>query len=74
MYKKSVSLFVVFLLVLSSLTLAANETDTCSGFLNTLKCFFFGDTNARPVAGAAWHDRGISLPWYEPEGESLVGK
>ncbi len=71
MYKKSVSLLVVFLLVLSPLTLAANETDTCTGFLNTLKCFFFGDPSSRPVAGAAWHDRG--LPWYEPEGESLVG-
>ena len=81
MYKKSVSVFVVLLLVLSTLTLAeVNETasepasDSCSGFLNFLKCLFFGDASSRPVAGSAWYDRGIALPWYEPGGRALAGK
>ncbi len=64
---------VVFLLVHFSLTLAADEEDTCTGFFGSIKCFFFGDASKRPVAGSAWYDRGISLPWYEPEGGSLVG-
>ncbi len=75
MKKRLISLIIVVLLVLSPFVNAQiNETDTCTGFLNTLQCFFFGDANARPVAGAAWHDRGISLPWYNPEGWALVGK
>ncbi len=75
MYKKSVSLLVVFLLVLSPFTLAeVNETDTCTGFLNTLKCFFFGDASKRPVVGSAWYDRGVSLPWYDPEGGEFSGE
>ena len=73
MYKKSVSMLIVLLLVLSHLTLAqANETDTCTGF-SWLKCFLFGDASKRPVVGSAWYDRGVSLPWYEPEGRALVG-
>src|SRR3990167_9000078 len=75
MHKKSVSMFVVLLLVLSPLRLAqANETDSCSGFLNSIKCFFFGDASKRPIAGSAWYDRGVSLPWYEPEGRALAGE
>jgi len=66
---------VLFLLVLSPLALAqSNETDTCSGFFGSIKCLFFGDASQRPVAGSAWYDRGISLPWYEPEGRALVEK
>ena len=74
---------VLFLLVLSSLSLAQNgeivdskvnkEEDTCSGF-SWLKCLLFGDASKRPVVGSAWYDRGISLPWYNPEGGALVGK
>ena len=69
------SVFVLLLLVSSPFVLAqGNETDTCTGFLNSIKCFIFGDSSKRPVAGAAWYDRGISLPWYNPEGGALVGK
>ena len=75
MLKKSVSRLIVLLLVLSPLALAqANETDTCSGFFGSIKCLLFGDASKRPAAGAAWYDRGVSLPWYEPEGRALVGK
>ena len=74
MYKKSV-IFIVLLLVLSHLALAqANETDSCSGFLNSLKCFFFGNPDIRPLAGSAWYDRRIVLPWYSPEGSALAGE
>ena len=73
--KKAVSVFVLLLLVSSPFVLAqGNETDTCTGFLNSIKCFIFGDSSKRPVAGAAWYDRGISLPWYNPEGRALVGE
>ena len=73
--KKIGVIFVIFLLVLSPLTLAeVNETDNCSGVFGSIKCFFFGDASKRPVAGSAWYDRGISLPWYNPEGGALVGK
>jgi len=59
-------MFVVLLLVLSHLRLAqANETDSCSGFLNSIKCFIFGDASKRPIVGSAW---------YEPEGGALAGK
>src|SRR3989344_7034506 len=75
MYKKSVSMLVVLLLIFSPLALAqANETDTCTGFFSSIKCLLFGNPSQRPVAGSAWYDRGVSLPWYEPEGGALVGK
>ncbi|HLC89304.1 MAG TPA: hypothetical protein VJG49_04680 [Candidatus Nanoarchaeia archaeon] len=72
--KRLMVFVVVFLFVLSPLALAqANETDTCTGF-SWFKCFIFGDSSKRPIAGAAWYDRGISLPWYDPsEGRALVG-
>ena len=74
MYKKSVSMLIVLLLVLSTFVYAqANETDTCTGF-SWIKCFLFGDASQRPAAGSAWYDRGGSLPWYEPEGRALVGE
>ena len=73
--KKAGVMLIVLLLVLSPLALAqANETDTCTGFFGSIKCFLFGDASQRPVAGVAWYDRGVSLPWYEPEGRALVGK
>ena len=66
MYKKSVSMFVVLLLVLSMFVYAqANETDTCTGFFGSIKCFIFGDASKRPIVGSAW---------YEPEGRALAGK
>ena len=71
MYKKSVML-IVLLLVLSTFVYA--QEDTCTGFFGSIKCFLFGDASQRPVAGAAWYDRGVSLPWYEPEGRALVGE
>ena len=78
MHKNRLIVSLVILLIISSsfsLALAqGNETDNCAGFLNSVKCFFFGDVSKRPVAGAAWYDRGVSLPWYEPEGRALVGK
>ena len=73
MYKKSVSMLIVFLLVLSTFVYAQEEDDNCSGFFGSIKCFLIGDASQRPVAGSAWYDRGVSLPWYEPEGRALVG-
>ena len=73
--RKAGVVLVLFLLVLSPLALAqANETDTCTGFFDSIKCFLFGDASQRPVAGSAWYDRGVSLPWYEPGGRALVGE
>ena len=75
MYKKSVSMFVVLLLVLSTFVYAqANETDACTGFFGSMKCFIFGDASKRPVVGSAWYDRRIVLPWYSPEGSALAGE
>ena len=75
MHKKSVSVLIVLLLVLSTFVYAqVNETDTCTGFFGSIKCFLFGDASKRPVVGSAWYDRGVSLPWYEPEGRAVVGK
>ncbi len=74
MYKKSVMLVVLFLLVLSPVLAQAETSDDCAGFFGSIKCFLFGDASKRAVAGSAWYDRGISLPWYDSEGENLVGK
>ncbi len=71
MYKKSVSMLVVLLLVLSSLTLADNEEDTCTGF-SLLNCFFFGDASKRPVVGSAWYDRSEALVRRVAEAEPVV--
>ena len=72
MHKKSVSVLIVLLLVLSTFVYA--QEDTCTGFFGSIKCFLFGDASKRPVVGSAWYDRGVSLPWYEPEGGALVGE
>ena len=70
--KKAGVMLIVLLLVLSIFVYA--QEDTCTGFFGSIKCFLFGDASQRPVAGAAWYDRGVSLPWYEPEGRALVGE
>ena len=77
MHKNRLMVSLVILLIISSsfsLALAqGNETDTCTGF-SWFKCLLFGDASKRPVVGSAWYDRGVSLPWYEPEGRALVGE
>ncbi|HLD72866.1 MAG TPA: hypothetical protein VJA23_04735 [Candidatus Nanoarchaeia archaeon] len=54
--KKAVSVFVLFMLVLSTFSLAEEESsDNCAGFWNSLKCFLFGSAENR--AGQGWFDR-----------------
>ncbi|MBU1643642.1 MAG: hypothetical protein KKA62_05925, partial [Nanoarchaeota archaeon] len=58
--KKVVSLLVLVILI-SSFSFAQNETvveDSCSGVWGTISCFFWGNPDARPIAGQAWSDRG----------------
>ena len=75
MHKKSVSVLIgLFLVICPSALAQANETDTCGGFFGSIKCFLFGDASKRSVVGSAWYDRGVSLPWYNPEGRALAGE
>ena len=69
--KKAGVMLIVLLLVLSTFVYA--QEDTCTGFFGSIKCLLFGDASKRSVVGSAWYDRGVSLPWYEPEGRALVG-
>lgn len=58
MKKRLITGLVLFLLVLSSLSLAQNEADSCSGFFGKVKCLLFGNPDKRAVAGSAWYERG----------------
>ncbi|MBT4110944.1 hypothetical protein HOE37_03745 [Candidatus Woesearchaeota archaeon] len=65
---KMMSLFVVFLLVLSPFSLGQIEIEEvsedvpdCNWWCKTVK-FFVGDSEARALAGTAWFDRNDGLP------------
>ena len=57
--KKMVSIFVLFLLVLSLFVVAEKEftdKDSCSGFWGSISCFFWGNPENR--VGRGWFERG----------------
>ncbi|MFH0701033.1 MAG: hypothetical protein V2A62_01200 [Candidatus Woesearchaeota archaeon] len=58
MYKKRMITFVlVFLLVVSIVAAAAETSSSCTGFLEKIGCFIFGDAAKRAaVGGQAWWD------------------
>ena len=64
MKKRLISVLVVFLIVLSTITFAGENStsDSCASVWGSIKCFLFGSSENR--AGAGWFDRG---------GEALVG-
>ncbi|MBU1758926.1 hypothetical protein KKG31_07565, partial [Patescibacteria group bacterium] len=78
MKKRLTGIILLLLLVLALFVVAENplqddvEEDECAGVSGWFKCLLFGDPSQRAVAGSAWYDRG--LPYYDPEGEALVGK
>jgi len=55
MYKKAV-IVVLFLVLFSSSTFAAQNESTCSGFWESLSCFLWGNPSNR--AGMSWFERG----------------
>ncbi|MBI4983113.1 hypothetical protein HZC32_00510 [Candidatus Woesearchaeota archaeon] len=61
MKKRLISLVIAVLVVMSVFAAAqANETSSCSGFLGTIKCFFFGDAAKREaLGGKAWWDTNV---------------
>ncbi|MBI2669306.1 hypothetical protein HYX14_05690 [Candidatus Woesearchaeota archaeon] len=57
--KKAVSVFVLFLLVLSPLTLAQDNENECSGFWGSISCFLWGNPENR--AGKGWFDKNAGV-------------
>ncbi|MBI4980484.1 hypothetical protein HZC30_02910 [Candidatus Woesearchaeota archaeon] len=47
MEKRLFSVLMVFLLVLSSITLADENTDNCAGFFGSIKCFLWGNLTGK---------------------------
>ena len=56
MYKKSVMLVLMFLLVVSLVSAENETTSNCDGVWGSIKCLLFCDSSKRPVAGAAWYE------------------
>jgi len=49
MSKKMVSLVLVFLVLLSSFSVAAQNSSTCSGFWGSISCFLWGSGRGIPT-------------------------
>ena len=58
MKKRLISVLLMFLVVLSTITFAEENStsDSCAGFWGSIKCFLWGDPSNR--AGMSWWDRG----------------
>src|SRR3989344_4244026 len=59
MYKRTIAMFIVLFLLLTSLLVYAQEedpSDSCTGFWRSISCFLFGNPENR--AGRGWFDRG----------------